>query len=525
MKGIMIDCSRNAVMKPEAIKRFVDIMSALQYDTLMLYTEDTYEVDDEPLFGYMRGRYSKKEIMELDEYCQKKEIELIPCIQTLAHLNTMFKWSSEYECIRDCDDILLADEERTYILIDNMFKTISKCFKSKKIHIGMDEANMVGLGKYLEKHGYEKRFDIINKHLHKVCRLASNYGLKPMIWSDMFCKLAMDSCDYYALDGNTDAISKQAGLPENISLVYWDYYSGDYDRYVKMLNINKAFGKQVIFAGGAWTWKGFAPDNSLSMAATKPAIKACGDEQIENVFLTAWGDDGGECSRFAALPALTYAACLLNGAENEVKEKFTEVTNMKFDDFMLLDKLDKPSEKLAENPSKYLLYNDPFSGVHDYKIEKGVNLYYADLTQKLKSVKPSQEYKAMFDFYISLCDVLSVKSELGIQTRAAYDARDKKTLLNLAQNDYSVVIEKIENCYNNYKILWFNENKPFGFEIQDIRFGGLIKRLENCKNRIIDYCNGNCKSIPELDERILDNYSRGTTWARTVTAGVISHIV
>lgn len=129
MKGIMIDCSRNAVMKPEAIKRFVDIMSALQYDTLMLYTEDTYEVDDEPLFGYMRGRYSKKEIMDLDEYCQKKEIELIPCIQTLAHLNTMFKWSSEYECIRDCDDILLADEERTYTLIDNMFKTISKCFK------------------------------------------------------------------------------------------------------------------------------------------------------------------------------------------------------------------------------------------------------------------------------------------------------------------------------------------------------------------------------------------------------------
>ena len=65
---------------------------------------------------------------------------------------------------------------------------------------------MVGLGKYLEKHGYEKRFDIINKHLHKVCQLADNYGLKPMIWSDMFCKLAMDSCDYYALDGNTDAI-------------------------------------------------------------------------------------------------------------------------------------------------------------------------------------------------------------------------------------------------------------------------------------------------------------------------------
>ena len=34
----------------------------------MLYTEDTYEVDNEPYFGYMRGRYSADELRELDDY-------------------------------------------------------------------------------------------------------------------------------------------------------------------------------------------------------------------------------------------------------------------------------------------------------------------------------------------------------------------------------------------------------------------------------------------------------------------------
>lgn len=135
MKGIMIDCSRNAVMTPEAIKRFVNIISALGYDTLMLYTEDTYEVDGEPLFGYQRGRYSKDELRDVDNYCFQNNVELVPCIQTLAHLNSIFKWSDEYEKIRDYDDILLVDDERTYQLIDRMFSSLASCLRSRRIHI------------------------------------------------------------------------------------------------------------------------------------------------------------------------------------------------------------------------------------------------------------------------------------------------------------------------------------------------------------------------------------------------------
>mgnify|MGYP000062740146 FL=1 len=539
MKGIMIDCSRNAVMTPEAIKRFVNIISALGYDTLMLYTEDTYEVDGEPLFGYQRGRYSKDELRDVDNYCFQNNVELVPCIQTLAHLNSIFKWSDEYEKIRDYDDILLVDDERTYQLIDRMFSSLASCLRSRRIHIGMDEAYMVGLGKYLEKHGFKKRFDIINRHLHKVCAIAEKYGFSPMIWSDMFCKLATQSGDYY---GNIDIekIRQQADLPQNITLVYWDYYSTDYDRYEKMIKGNREFNRPIIFAGGAWTWKGFSPDNSFSMSTTKLAFKACNNNSVKDIFLTAWGDDGGECSRFAILPALTYAACNLKNDIETVKEEFKKITNMNFDDFMLLDKLDKPSEKLDGSPSKYLLYNDPnvlksytnhslplkaslyvHSPIHYLH---GVNSYYKNLMEQLKTVKPSNDYKPMFDFYISLCDALSIKSELGIQTRMAYESNDKKRLLFIAENNYSTVITKIEKCYTDYRKLWFYENKPYGFEIQDIRFGGLIKRIASCKDRLIEYCNGNCDTIPELEEKPY-NHNRGTTWARIVTAGVISHIV
>ena len=73
MKGLMVDCSRNAVMNLTALKRFVKVISALGYDTLMLYTEDTYEVDGEPYFGHQRGRFSKAELKEADAFCREKE--------------------------------------------------------------------------------------------------------------------------------------------------------------------------------------------------------------------------------------------------------------------------------------------------------------------------------------------------------------------------------------------------------------------------------------------------------------------
>ena len=59
--GTMVDMSRNAVMNVSGVKKWIDVTSDLGYNTLMLYTEDTYEIADSPYFGYMRGRYSKAE--------------------------------------------------------------------------------------------------------------------------------------------------------------------------------------------------------------------------------------------------------------------------------------------------------------------------------------------------------------------------------------------------------------------------------------------------------------------------------
>ena len=125
--GIMIDCSRNAVNSVEAVKRLIRMMALMGLDTLMLYTEDTYEIEGHKYFGYLRGKYTADELKELDEYAYSFGVELVPCIQTLAHLASALKWD-KYGKIRDTEDILLVDEPETYDFIEDMLKSCRRVF-------------------------------------------------------------------------------------------------------------------------------------------------------------------------------------------------------------------------------------------------------------------------------------------------------------------------------------------------------------------------------------------------------------
>ncbi len=526
MLGLMIDCARNAVMKVSEIKRLADYMKEFGYDSLMLYMEDVFEVNNEPYFGHMRGRYTKTELKELDVYCNSIGIELIPAVQTLAHLNGMFKWWDTYDKINDIDDVLLVGEDRTYELIDNILATVSECFTTRKVHIGMDEAFKVGLGKYLQKYGYEDRFELINRHLHKVCEIASKYDFEPMVWSDMFTTLALNNADYYA-DISGEDIKKHSNLPDNVSLVYWDYYSDDYDHYVKMIEKTKVFGNSVLFTGGIWTWRGFTPDNDYSMRITSVAMKACRDCQIKDTFYAMWGDDGGECSKWVLLPSIFYTALISKGNTDieVIKGKFFDRFGMKFEDFFLLDKADKVGELHNRgSASKYLFYNDPFNGLFDMRISGNENQFYADLRDEIDGIEVSEEFECSFAYIRELCDVLSVKSELGFKTRQYYKANDKKALQQLAVDDYTLTIYKIQKFYKTFQTMWFSENKPHGFDVQDIRIGALIQRLESCQERLMDYCEGKYDNIPELEEDVIAEAASATAWSRMVTANVLSHI-
>ena len=497
-KGLMLDCSRNAVKNIFTLKKIVDLSSELDFTSLYLYMEDVYELEDEPFFGHMRGRFSSKELKDLDSYANKHKIEIIPCIQTLAHLNQIFPYNC-YKNIRDWDDILLVNNEKTYNLIEKMFSFIKKTFKTKFVNVGMDEAYMFARGNYLRFNPFETKIKVFLKHLSRVNEIAKKYELEIGIYSDSLLGFEQRI--------KTPNIKKevQNNIPKNLTLINWDYYSPDYKHYAynlkKHLEIKNT---KVMFACGIWTWTGFAPNNVLAIGTLGPGIKAAVDCGVEDIMITAWGDDGAECSIFSALPSIFYASCLLKNITNmdEIKRNFKSKFKIDFDDFMKTDILNQLGQKnVLANPSKYFLYNDPFIGLFDENVPPNCNSIYKKHSLTLKKLMlKSKEYKYVFEKLYGLAEVLSIKADLGVRTHKAYLKKDFKSIKQIIK-DFDLCKKKLNVFLESFRNEWFKENKAFGFEIQEIRIGGLIARLESCKSRLEKYLKHEIKTIPELEEK------------------------
>ena len=254
-------------------------------------------------------------------------------------------------------------------------------------------------------------------------------------------------------------------------------------------------------------------------------VKVYTDEGIDGIIITVWGDDGNECSPFAILPSLMYASEAVKGNTDmdSIKVKFKEITGCDFDSFMLFDKLSQPGGKHKSSAERYLLYNDMFMGIKDNVCEFDDAKIYEAIAEKIKNAEGKGEYKYLFDVYQALAEVLAIKSTLGIRTREAYKNRDMGKLKEIIA-DCEEVISRIKNFHKFHQARWFKDYKPHGFDIQDVRIGGLLQRIESCKTRLeLLHC-GEITEIPELDEPVLEEKVGAYTWGKVVSPNVVSHV-
>lgn len=480
--GPMIDMSRNAVMTVAALKEFLKKQARLGLDRCMLYMEDTYEVSDYPYFGYLRGRYSVAELRELDDFAFNLGIELIPSIQTLGHLQNPMKWEF-MNGMKDTSDILLVGEEKTYTFITALLKTMKAAFRTKKIHIGMDEAWSLGSGQYLRKNGYHTQFDIMTTHLARVLDIVKSLDLDPLMWSDMFFRSVSKTGAYYDIENELTPEMK-AKIPP-VELTLWDYYNTDEAFEEKLLDRHFEMSDKVSFAGGMWIWNSFAPNYGKTMATTKVALEACAKKGVQDIYVTMWGDDGQETSIDSTLFGLSIFANYLFNAEPDIekaKHEFKLIFNQDADDYLALSAFDEtpgiaPGNPNATNTSKLLLYQDLFLDMFAPNFAKmDLKKHYKALEQRLQKVTITADNEKMFTFYRRLAHTLVIKADLVATIKKAYLEKDHAKM--------EKCLAAIEDLRNNIAALkqvhfdlWHKNYRTFGWEVMDVRYGGLISRL------------------------------------------------
>jgi len=180
-RGFYHDISRGRVCRLETLK-------------LQLYVEDAFTFTELESIASEENALTPEEILELDEYCYNRFIDLVPSLATFGHLFTLLqsdkycdiselghhKMTRNYWLERQWHHTVDVYNPKTIQVIGSMLEQYIPLFRSKYFNICCDETLDLCSGK---NQGKDKG-DAYFHHLDKLIEIVKSHGKTPMIWGD-----------------------------------------------------------------------------------------------------------------------------------------------------------------------------------------------------------------------------------------------------------------------------------------------------------------------------------------------------
>jgi hypothetical protein len=166
-RGVMLDISRDRVPTMDTLYALVDMLASWKINEFQLYTEHTFTYRKHPKVWAMASPMTEEEILELDAYCKRRYIDLVPNQNSFGHLRrwlTLPEYRDLSEAPNGCDTAwghfdepftLNPLDPRSLQLVRDMFDELLPNFSSRLVNVGCDET--MDLGKDRSKAEAEKR--------------------------------------------------------------------------------------------------------------------------------------------------------------------------------------------------------------------------------------------------------------------------------------------------------------------------------------------------------------------------------
>ncbi len=526
-RGVMLDASNYHIPTVAGVKKILDYIAAMGYNMAMLYTEDTVKLESRPYFGYMRGRYTADELREIDDYAFDYGIEMIPCIECYGHMEKYLLWGEAAE-IKDTSGVLLAREPKTFAFLDELITAVSSCVRSKRIHIGMDEARSMGTGNFLKKHGLVDKNVIFDEYMTELCKICEKHGLTPMMWSDMY--FANNNARGWYYDVNTEIPeSTKKRIPENVELVFW-HYGEEPKCDNEMLKKHVELGRNTIFAAGTWCWSGHFPENNYAYETVEFSLAACRSNGVSEMMTTIWTK--GDSDWFSNLLALSFTAELCYDkapSKEKIKARFEATTGGNYDFFMDMslyhNYFDDPEE--FEGGYKYhdrffgqvLFWQDILLGQFDANLyARPMSEHYRAAYEKMIKYPIEGRWDYLYDHAINIFEYLALKTKIAENIAPAYKNGDREMLLEIAGNLLPRFYEAAKRTHESHREVWFRDNKAMNWAQIDIRYAGVRARAKTAIMLLNAYLDGEIDEIEELaEERLKRGFSGFMNYNRIAT--------
>ncbi len=302
-RGFYYDVSRGRVLTLESLKWLADTMAFYKLNQLQLYVEHTYlfrgltEVwrDETPL--------TAEEILELDQYCYDRGIELVPSLSTFGHL---FKLLSTKSFGAFCEMPDLAGEAFSFLdrmnhhtvnvsepgaisLIKAMILEYMQLFRSDKFNICADETFDLGKGRSKALAEEKGIGSLYMDYILQLFGFLIENGRTPMFWGDIIVKYP----ELYAR------------IPKQVICLNWGYCATQPDREAKILH---EAGAVQYLCPGACGWNTWVNKLNDSYENIRRMCSYARQYEAIGILNTEWGDFGHINQPVFSVPGMIYAA-------------------------------------------------------------------------------------------------------------------------------------------------------------------------------------------------------------------------
>ena len=200
-RGVMLDISRCKVPSMQTLRQLIDQFSRMKINQLQLYTEHTFEFVNHPLVWANSSPLTAEEILELQDYCNARFIELVPNLNSFGHFERWLRYP-EYHHHAECPEGFIhplsnqktpfgstLKPNRTSLgLLRELYDEYLPLFDSRYFNIGGDEPWELGQGWSKKKCDRLGTTNVYIDFIAKIKKLVDSRGRRMMFWSDIVLK-------------------------------------------------------------------------------------------------------------------------------------------------------------------------------------------------------------------------------------------------------------------------------------------------------------------------------------------------
>ena len=190
-RGIMLDVSRDKVPTMNTFKNLIDLFASWKINELQLYTEHTFAYQNHPVVWEGFSPLTAGEILELDQFCRERYIDLVPNQESFGHMG---KWlgHDQYKYLTEgpkSGGVLSPAVPGSIVLMSELYAELLPNFSSHFFNINCDEAfGALGTGRSKEMVEKKGKGRVYLDFMLQLKGEVDKCGRTTMFWDDIIKK-------------------------------------------------------------------------------------------------------------------------------------------------------------------------------------------------------------------------------------------------------------------------------------------------------------------------------------------------